>query len=80
MNSFLESDLGYQLITGLDALRIGAKEWRALSAGLPFKSGGGKLVFELAVHEDGSLAVAGFGGGGTSDRTHTVTLTLAPLS
>lgn len=78
-NNFLKSELEYQVITGLDALRIGAEEWSRLSARLPFKSTGGELVFELAVNEDGSLAVAGFGGGATSKQTHTVTLTLAPL-
>jgi hypothetical protein len=55
------------------------RETGVTSAALPFKSTGGELVFHLAVNEDGSLAIAGFGGEAKSEQTHTVTLTLAPL-
>lgn len=79
LESLVKDELGYQLITGLDALRIGAKEWARVSRMLPFRSTGGELIFHLAVNEDGSLAVGGFGGGAASEQTHTVTLTLAPL-
>lgn len=75
----MADDLEYQLITGLDALRIGAGQWARVSGNLPFQSAGGKLVFHIAVDETGKLAVGGFGGGVAHEQTHTVTLTLAPL-
>lgn len=75
----LPVDLSYQLITGMDALRIGAGAWAQLSADLPFRSVGGQLVFAVAVQEDGSLYIGKFGGGAGEGRMHTVTLKLAPL-
>ncbi len=76
----LPADLPYQLITGMDALRIGAGAWEQLSGTLPFRSVGGQLVFAVAVREDGSLYIGKFGGGAGEGRMHTVTLKLAPLS
>ena len=76
----LPADLPYQLITGMNALRIGAAEWARLSPGLPFRSVGGQLVFAVAVQEDGSLYIGKFGGGAGHERMHTVTLKLAPLA
>ncbi|MFK7603338.1 trypco2 family protein [Deinococcus sp. SM5_A1] len=75
----LPVDLPYQLITGMDALRIGARAWAQLSSKLPFRSVGGQLVFAVAVREDGSLYIGKFGGGAGEGRMHTVTLKLAPL-
>lgn len=75
----LPVDLPYQLITGMDALRIGAGAWAQLSGQLPFRSVGGQLVFAVAVKEDGSLYIGKFGGGAGEGRMHTVTLKLAPL-
>ncbi|TSA79530.1 hypothetical protein FNU79_17725 [Deinococcus detaillensis] len=74
------NDMEYALITGLDALRIGAAEWAQLSGLLPYQSRGGKLVFEVSVDEEGNLAIGNFGGSVNTERMHTVTLTLAPLS
>ncbi|MBB5234793.1 trypco2 family protein [Deinococcus budaensis] len=79
LEALVPGDLGYQLVTGLDALRIGAREWARVSGTLPFRSTGGELVFHLAVNEDGSLAVGGLGAGAAREQMHTVTLTLAPL-
>lgn len=76
----LSTDLPYQLITGMDALRIGAAQWGQLSGKLPFRSAGGQLVFAVAVAEDGSLYIGNFGGGAGEERMHTVTLKLAPLA
>lgn len=76
----LPTDLPYQLITGMDALRIGAAQWAQLSGTLPFRSVGGQLVFAVAVAEDGSLYIGNFGGGAGAGRMHTVKLKLAPLA
>ncbi|QFP77741.1 trypco2 family protein [Deinococcus sp. AJ005] len=75
----LPMDLPYQLIAGINALRIGAGAWEQLSGALPFRSVGGQLVFAVAVQEDGSLYIGKFGGGAGEGRMHTVTLKLAPL-
>ncbi|GHF42985.1 hypothetical protein HNQ07_002047 [Deinococcus metalli] len=72
-------DLGYELLTGLDALRIGAEQWSRLSGHLPFVSTGGTLAFQVAVTEDGHLTVLKLGAGQVEALTHTVTLTLQPL-
>ena len=72
-------DLGYELLTGLDALRIGEAEWRRVSGALPFVSTGGTLTFEVAVTADGKLTVLKIGGAVKDALTHTVKLTLAPL-
>ncbi|CAM3751183.1 trypco2 family protein [Deinococcus frigens] len=76
----LPADLPYQLIAGMNALRIGAAEWTRLSPDLPFQSVGGQLVFAVAVRQDGSLYIGKFGGGAGQERMHTVTLKLAPLT
>lgn len=74
-----DQDLGYELLTGLDALRIGESEWRRVSSALPFVSTGGTLTFEVAVSAEGKLTVLKLGASTKNELTHTVKLTLAPL-
>lgn len=71
------AEVRYQLITGLDALYIGLREWTAAGA-LPFRPRDAELCLQLVVSESGELRLAGVGVQAAQGQTHLVILKLGP--
>lgn len=71
------AEVQYQLITGLDALYIGLREWTAAGP-LPFRPRDAELCLHLLVLESGELRLAGVGGRAAQGQTHVVHLKLGP--
>ena len=71
------TEVQYQLITGLDALYIGLREWTA-AGDLPFAPRDAELCLNLVVEDSGELRLAGVGVRAERGQTHRVRLVLGP--
>lgn len=71
------SDLGYQVITGLDALYTGLSEWTAAGP-LPFRPRDAELCLQVVVEDSGELRLAGVGLRRAQGHTHQIRLRLGP--